>query len=317
VRNRQPVFRQTGVAPYPKTPKVWTFALSNYGEHLPLEGDRADVWLMKKTSSPLFWLPYPRPLITGRLIRRYNRFLADVELDSGERVVAHCVNTGRMEGLVAARGRVWLSESDNPARTLRYTWEIVEIGGVLVGANTGIPNRLVRGVLEARALPGLKRWTEMRAEKKYGENSRVDFWLKEGRREHFIEVKNCHLVYPDGFGYFPDSVSERATKHLEELVEIVRQGHRATVIFTAQRADTKAMRPSDIHDPVFAAAARHAAQEGVRFRAVRVVPAATGLLVEKEIPVDLGPYATEPMKAWREASATASGWVQVKRAPAA
>ncbi|MCC6548319.1 DNA/RNA nuclease SfsA [Candidatus Sumerlaeota bacterium] len=263
---------------------------------------------------PLLVLPHKSQLIPGRLVRRWNRFLADIDLEDGKRIVAHCVNTGRMECLTRPGLRVWVSRSDAPGRKLAYTWELVEVDGVLVGANTALPNAFVRALLEKRMLRGLSNWDEMKAEKKYGENSRVDFWLRKGAREHFIEVKNCHLVYPDKHGYFPDSVSERATKHLDELMEVVRQGHGATVIFTAQRGDTKAMRPSDIHDPAFAAAARRAKECGVDFRAIRIRPTLEAMVIEQSIPVDMKEYDTGRMQRWMDENrAIGPAWVTVKR----
>lgn len=262
---------------------------------------------------PLLTIPFAAPLVPGRLVRRFNRFMADVELDDGRKVVAHCVNTGRMEGLTLAGRRVWLSPNDDANRSLRYTWQMVEVDGVMVGANTVLPNQMVRRLIEARLLRGFTQWSEMKPERKYGANSRIDFWLREGRREHFVEVKNCHLVYTDGRGYFPDSLSERATKHLEELIEVVRAGHRATVLFTAQRADAMAVRPSDVHDPAFAEAARRAHASGVRFRALRVVPTPEAMIVECAIPVDLKPYATGRVRGWMETNrASGQAWVTVR-----
>ncbi len=259
-------------------------------------------------AKPLLEFPFPETLLRGRLLRRYNRFLADIELNSGEKIIAHCVNTGRMEGLVQPGARVWASPANNPKRRLRYTWELVEIDGVMIGANTSVPNKIVGQLLEKRLLRGLAKWTDLRPEFRMGPKSRVDFWLREGTREHFIEVKNCHLVYPDGRGYFPDSVSARATKHIEELIELAKAGHRATVIFTAQRGDTKALRPSDLHDPAFAAAARRAKEAGVDFRALRIQPTEDALIVEESIPVDLKPYGLSRQKKWYEENRDASGW---------
>ncbi|MEO8377476.1 MAG: DNA/RNA nuclease SfsA [Candidatus Sumerlaeota bacterium] len=263
---------------------------------------------------PILVIPHKQPYLEGRLIRRWNRFLADIALADGTKIVAHCVNTGRMECLTQAGLRVWVTKKDDPARTLGYTWEMVEVDGVMIGANTSLPNTFVRALLEKRLLRGFSAWDEMKAERKYGENSRVDFWLREGKKEHFIEVKNCHLVYPDKRGYFPDSVSERATRHLEELAEVVRQGHRATVIFTAQRGDTKAMRPSDAHDPVFAAAARKAKAAGVDFKALRIRPTPEAMIIEQMIPVDLKEYETARMQRWMaENRALGPAWFTVKR----
>lgn len=252
-------------------------------------------------TEPLLRLPYPTPLLPGTLIGRHNRFLADVRLDNGPRVTAHCVNTGRMEGLTLPGLRVWLSNDSSPTRKLQYTWQIAEVEGVRIGANTAIPNTLVGELLRQRRLHGFA-WDELVGEKRYGANSRIDYWLRKGSREHFVEVKNCHLTYPDGRGYFPDSVSTRASKHLEELASEVRKGHRATVIFTAQRMDTKSVRPSDVHDPEFAKAARAAAENGVRFMALLVEPTPLELIVHRRIPVDLKPYPLEKPRTWMEAN---------------
>lgn len=268
---------------------------------------------MAKIDKPLLIFPHGQPLLRGTLVRRYNRFLADVELDGGRTVAAHCVNTGRMEGLVIPGAPVWLSRAANPKRQLKYTWELVEVDGVMIGANTAIPNAIVGRLLGERLLPGLKAWDEMRPEFRVNPASRVDFRLRTGLKEHYIEVKNCHLAYPDHCGYFPDSVSVRAAKHLEELMELVARGHRATVIFTAQRADIKAMRPSDLHDPVFAETARRAKAAGVRFRAVRIKPTPQALFVEKTIPVDLKPYSLKKPAQWMAANKAASGWITVRK----
>lgn len=265
------------------------------------------------SAQPLLVIPHETPLLEGRLLRRYNRFLADIDLPGVGIVAAHCVNTGCMEGLVRPGARVWVSHHPSPSRKLVYTWEMVEVDGVLVGANTAMPNRFVRRLIEARLLRGLSRFDEVVAERRYGTNSRVDFWLRKGRSEHFVEVKNCHLVYPDGRGYFPDSVSERASKHLEELIDVVRSGHRATVLFTIQRPDARAIRPSDVHDPVFAETARRAHAAGVAFRALLIVPTREGYIVDRQVPVDSRPYGLRRQRRWREQHRAFSGWERVSR----
>lgn len=256
----------------------------------------------------LFALPWPAPLVEATLVRRYDRFLADVTLASGETVTAHCVNSGAMEGLVRPGARVWLSPAMNPTRKLRWTWSIIEVDGVLVGADTSLPNRLVKSMLEARALHGLSRWDTLTPEHVHAPGSRVDFHLVTRGAPHDIEVKNCHLVYPDGRAYFPDSVSERATKHLEILTREARRAMEATVLFTVQRPDARCVRPSDAHDPAFARAARVAHAAGVRFRAIRVYATPFGVRVLGPLPVDLEPYDPAPIAAWRAAAKSQSGW---------
>lgn len=258
-------------------------------------------------------LKWQSPLLEGKLIRRYNRFLADIELEAGQVVVAHCVNTGRMEGLTIPGLRVWVTYDPSPTRKLQYTWQVAEVDGYMIGANTAIPNKIVKQLLEERVLPGFENWESFRPEAKYGENSRVDFLVTDAVGEHYLEVKNCHLIYPDRRGYFPDSVSARATKHLSELVELVKQGKRASVVFTAQRTDTKSVRPSDVHDPVFAKAAREAAAAGVHFFALQIRPTLEGLVIEKSIPADLKEYTTNSMREWMaENRAKAPAWQVVK-----
>lgn len=252
--------------------------------------------------SDLVFVPHAAPLVAGQLIGRRKRFFADVLLASGERVVAHCVNTGRMEGLLVPGRRVLLSPA-RPGRKLAYTWELLELDSGWLGVNTIMANRLVRAVLEARVLRGFRRFSELSAEYPYGEASRVDFRLASKSREHFIEVKNCHLVYPDRVAYFPDAESERALRHLEELTRVVKSGRAASVLFTVQRTDARRVRPSDVHDPRFAAAARRAGRAGVAFRALEIRPTPLGYRVLGELPVDLAPYDLTPVHRYREALA--------------
>jgi sugar fermentation stimulation protein A len=220
-----------------------------------------------------------------------------------------------MEGLVRAGLPVWLLPAPlGVRRKLAYTWELVEVGGRLVGANTLRANTLARSILERGLLRGLGAGEGLRAEPSLPDGGRADFWWSHRGRGHFLEVKNCHLVYPDRRGYFPDSVSERATRHLGHLVQRVRAGERATVLHLVQRADARAVRPSDVHDPTFAAAARVAREAGVRFRGARVRPELGGYYFDGSLPVDLAPYSTASAQRWRAESAADSGWMRGGRA---
>jgi sugar fermentation stimulation protein A len=251
-------------------------------------------------TAPLAFVPHPSPLVSGRLVGRRQRFFADVRLDDGQRVVAHCVNTGRMEGLLAPDSRVFLSRA-RPGRKLAYTWELLELNGVLLGVNTLMANRLAEAALAAKVLPGLRRFSTLRREVRYGERSRVDFCLESAKARHLVEVKNCHLIYPDGLAYFPDAVSERARHHLSELSALARAGTRATVLFTVQRGGAQGVRPSDLHDP-----ARAAARGGVRFRALEILPSPVGYRVERELSVDLSEYDLGPIRDFRDGGVTAA-----------
>lgn len=252
-----------------------------------------------------FWT-YPSPLVEGRLVRRYERFIAEVKLGRTT-VRAHCVNPGRMEGLVIPGARVWLSEAATE-RALRYTWELIEVDGRLVGANTGLPNALVKRVLETRLVPGFDDVTRLAPEQAFGRGHRVDFLLETTRGEHLVEVKNCHLVYPDALGYFPDSRSERAVAHVDALARQVKRGKRATVLFTLQRDDAVGLRPSQLHAPDFAASVRRAAKAGVAFRAVRLVPSLDGFTFGGEVPVDVAPYDAKAVAPWAKALEATTGW---------
>jgi sugar fermentation stimulation protein A len=247
-------------------------------------------------------------LVEGRLVQRYERFVALVRV--GRQVVrAHCVNPGRMEGMIVPGARVWLSEARS-GRALRYTWELIEVGGELVGANTALPNALVRRLLEERLVEGFDDVTRLVPECAFGRGHRVDFLLHTPRGEHLVEVKNCHLVYPDGFGYFPDSHSSRAVAHVEALARQVKGGKRATVLFTLQRRDARGLRPSALHAPEFATAVRRAAKAGVALRAVRLVPSVEGFSFGGEVPVDVAPYAVEALAPWARALEPTTGWLR-------
>jgi len=247
----------------------------------------------------------------GRFVRRYERFIADIALDSGEQVRAHCVNPGRMEGLVIPGARVWLSQSPVLTRALRYTWELIEVEGRLIGANTGSPNRLMGLALTRGLISGLDDLISVTPEQPMGRGHRVDFVLERAsERRHLVEVKNCHLVYADGWGYFPDSNSERAVKHVEALTRVAKRGARASVYFTVLRDDARGVRPAALHAPAFARALRRGAKSGLEVRAFQFTPSLQGIDFGKELEVDLAPYDLEPIRRWAQALESTTGWVR-------
>ncbi len=214
----------------------------------------------------------PAPLITGRLIRRYKRFLADVRLSSGEVITAHCPNTGAMLGCRQPGSRVWLSELDNPQRRYRHTWEIVESApGVLVGIHTGRTNRLAAEALKQGLLGDIFRVRDLKREVRVADlGCRIDFLVEaEDGADCYLEIKNVTAAVEKGVALFPDAVSERAVRHLESLIRLVDRGHRAALCFCVQRFDVHTVRPAAEIHPGYAAALGRAAAAGVRIAGFR------------------------------------------------
>ena len=235
-------------------------------------------------------MQFSRPLIRGRLVQRYKRFLADVDLDSGDRVTATCPNTGSMKGLTTPGAIVWLSESDSPTRKYRHTWEMVETdlgeGTVLVGINTSHPNALVAEAINAKKITQLSGYSRLRREVKYGVNSRIDVLLEhEGRPPCYVEIKNVHMMRTPGLAEFPDSVTERGAKHLLELSNMVRSGCRAVMVFLVQRGDTRRLSLARDVDPKYGAAFDAATAAGVEAIALRCALTPEGISFDKVIPI--------------------------------
>lgn len=226
-------------------------------------------------------------LIPGRLVVRRNRFVAEVALDDGPVVEAHCPNTGSMQGCKTPGSRVWLSPAANPERKLQWTWELVEADGVLVGLHTGRTNGLVREAIEAGVVPELRGYAGIRPEVRYGsENSRIDLLLEaEGLPPCYVEVKNVTAAVDGGIGYFPDAVTTRGSKHLRELMEVVRDGGRGVIFFCVQRGDVAEVRPADPIDPVYGRTLREALAAGVEALAYRAEISPAEIRLVQRLPV--------------------------------
>lgn len=232
----------------------------------------------------------PSPLLRGTLIQRYKRFLADVRLDDGSLVTATCPNTGSMMGLAVPGAAVWLSESDSPTRKYRHTWELVEAdlgkGPTLVGINTGHPNKLVAEAIEAKRIKALLGYEGLRREVKYGKNSRIDLLLECAKKGLcYVEIKNVHLSRRHGLAEFPDSVTERGVKHLAEMSDMVRAGHRAVMVYLIQRGDAKRLAFARDVDPGYGEAFDRAMAAGVEAIALRCKMSPEEILVERPVPI--------------------------------
>ena len=234
-------------------------------------------------------MKFATPLIEGRLVQRYKRFLADVRLASGEIVVAHCANSGSMLSVKEPGSRVWLSPATDPNRKLRYTWELIEIGNGLVGINTGLPNRIVAEAIGGGEIPELTGYAVLKREQKYGKNSRIDILLEgPDRPPCYVEVKNVTLKRgPDALAEFPDSVTDRGAKHLKELTDIVAAGGRAVMFYLVQRTDCRRFSVAADIDPAYGqglTAARAAGVEALCY-SCRVSPDA--ITVAESLTLDL------------------------------
>lgn len=213
-------------------------------------------------------MKFDPPLSTGTLIKRYKRFMADVELPSGEVITLHCPNTGSMLNCNQPGSAVWFSDSGNPKRKYRHTWEQVAVGEngeYRAGINTGLANKLVKEAVEAGVISELQGYDSVRTEVKYGnENSRIDLLLENLNPpgQCFVEVKNVTLG-EQGIAYFPDAVTERGRKHLRELAAMVAQGHRGVLVFCVQLTGVSEVRPADHIDPAYGEALRAAVTDGV------------------------------------------------------
>jgi sugar fermentation stimulation protein A len=230
---------------------------------------------------------FPHPLVPGRLIKRYKRFLADIALDSGEIITAHCANSGALLGGTTPGLRVWVSYHPSPSRKLSYTWQIVEMDGTHVGVNTSLPNGLAeKAILEGR-IAELTGYESLKREVKYGQNSRIDLLLTSPNKPPcYVEVKNVHLKRGDG-AEFPDSVTARGAKHLRELEIVVAEGGRAVMLYIIQRNDCSHFSFAADLDPVYAATAAQAFSRGVEAYAYLCVVSLEGIEVERSVP--LGP----------------------------
>ncbi|MDO6563905.1 DNA/RNA nuclease SfsA [Amphritea sp. 1_MG-2023] len=214
---------------------------------------------------------------SGRLIKRYKRFLADIELNDGELLTVHCPNTGSMKNCADPGSEVWIQNSGNPQRKYLFGWELVQVEGRFWACiNTGRANALIREAIENGVIETLQNYQQIRQEVKYGdENSRIDLLLESSRRSPcYVEIKNVTLLEENGIGSFPDAVTTRGAKHLRELMLMVSQGHRAVLIYCVPHTGIEQVRPADHIDPEYGRLLREAVAAGVEVYAygARITP---------------------------------------------
>jgi sugar fermentation stimulation protein A len=236
----------------------------------------------KRNSGYLKWPDF----LQGSLIKRYQRFKADVRLRNGHVVTALCPNTGSMLSCSEPGRPVYLSRHNRPSRKLKYTWEMIEMPTSLVGINTMVPNRLVKAAIMAGDIPELSGFDSLRAEVPYGKNSRVDLLLEQGEEKCFVEIKNCTLLEGD-IARFPDAVTTRGRKHITELLGELRSGHRAVMFYLIQRADAESFKPADHIDPDYGKTLRKAHGKGLEILVYDVHIDRRGIRINRKLPVDI------------------------------
>jgi sugar fermentation stimulation protein A len=233
---------------------------------------------------------FPSSLIPASLIRRYKRFLADVAFQDGTEATVHVANPGSMLGLTAPGSRVFLAKSENAKRKLPLSWELVEVdfgnGSELVGVNTAHPNRLVEEAIKAGQVPELSGYGRVRREVKYAKASRVDFLLEDsGKQPCFVEVKNVHMMRSPGRAEFPDCVTDRGARHLDDLAAEVKNGARAMMVYLVQIGSAESVAFARDIDPAYGAAYDRAREAGVEAIALGCRVSLDGIEIARRVPV--------------------------------
>ncbi|RLD47125.1 MAG: DNA/RNA nuclease SfsA [Bacteroidetes bacterium] len=230
-------------------------------------------------------MKFDQKLVSGKLIKRYKRFLTDVELEDGSIVVAHCTNSGTMKSCLEEGAPVLLSPAKDPKRKTRFTWETIYINGGWIGINTIIPNQLVYEAVKNNEIVGLENYTNVRREVKF-EDSRLDVFAENENEKCFIEVKNVTMKVGDA-ALFPDAVTTRGLKHLETLIRIKKQGMRAVMVYVIQRMDVDSFGVAKHIDPKYAEALQRAIDQGVEVFPIQAEVSPLGIELKKKLPVNI------------------------------
>jgi len=230
-------------------------------------------------------LKFEKELVHGKLIKRYKRFLADIELDTGEIVVAHCTNSGSMKSCLENGAEVYLTPVDDPKRKTKFTWEMIKIDVDWIGINTGNPNKLAYEALLNGEIPGLDEFTIVKREVKFG-NSRFDVYAENDQEKCFVEVKNVSMKANE-YALFPDAVTTRGQKHLKTLIDVKNQGMRAVMLYIIQRSDVQLFAPAKEIDPAYARLLKQAHSAGVEIFPMQAKVSPSEITLSKKLPFEL------------------------------
>jgi len=228
---------------------------------------------------------FQNKLVHGRLIKRFKRFLADVRLDDGTEVVAHCTNSGSMKSCLENGAEVYLTPVTDPKRRTKFTWEMIKINGSWVGINTGNPNKLAFEAIAAGLIPELSGYTNVKREVVFGD-SRFDVFAENETEKCFVEVKNVSLK-EGKYALFPDAVTTRGQKHLKTLMEVKAAGIRAVMLYIVQRTDVEVFAPAREIDPEYAKVLKQAVNAGVEVIVLQVEVTPEGIYLKKKLPVEI------------------------------
>lgn len=230
-------------------------------------------------------MKFETKLIKGKLIKRYKRFLSDIELENGEIVIAHCTNSGSMKTCIEEGADVYVSPVDDPKRKTKFTWEMIFINNGWIGINTAIPNKLAYEAVRDKEIPQLSQYNTVRREVKFGD-SRLDVFAENEQEKCYIEVKNVSMKVGNA-ALFPDAVTTRGQKHLKTLIEVKKNGHRAVMLYIIQRGDINEFGPAKDIDPIYAEYLKEATDNGVEVIAVKAEVTPESITLKEQIPVKL------------------------------
>ena len=225
---------------------------------------------------------FENPLLSGLFVKRYKRFFTDV-LMKNKIVTAHCANSGSMMGLLKKNNKVWLTESNNKKRKLKYTLQIVEDDGSKVGVNTHLTNKIVNHALEKNLIKNFTNKVKIKNEQVFGKHTRFDFYLEDGKNKSFLEVKNVTLKRKSNIAEFPDSITDRGTKHLNELINATKKGFKSYLLFVIQREDCSKFKIAKDIDPVYSETLIKAIKHNVKILCYDCKFSSKGIILNKEI----------------------------------